>query len=50
MPVHPSKDVTVTDIVELVEGITVSVGIQQKELDQINVVPVISELSFISVL
>ena len=50
MPVHPSKVVPVTVYVVLVVGLTVTVGLTPRELDQLNVVPVISELAISSVL
>ena len=50
VPVHPSKVVPVTFYVVVVVGLTVTVGLTPRELDQLNVVPVISELSFISAL
>ena len=50
MPVHPSKVVPVTVYVVLVVGVTVTVGITPRELDQLKVVPVISELAVSSVL
>ncbi len=50
MPVHPSKVVPVTVYVVLVVGLTVTVGLTPRELDQLNVVPVISELAVSSAL
>jgi hypothetical protein len=51
MPVHPSAVVPVTEYVVVeVGGLTVSVGLAPRELDQLNVVPVISELAVSSVL
>ena len=45
MPVHPSKVVPVTVYVVLVVGLTVNVGGAPREIDQLNVGPVISELA-----
>jgi predicted signal transduction protein with EAL and GGDEF domain len=50
MPVHPSAVVPVTEYVVVEVGETVSVGLTPRELDQLNVVPVISELAVSSVL
>ena len=50
VPVHPSKVVPVTVYVELFVGLTVTVGLAPRALDQLNVVPIISELAVSSVL
>ena len=50
MPVHPSKVVPVTEYVVVAVGLTVTVGLVPRELDQLNVVPMISELAVSSVL
>jgi hypothetical protein len=50
MPVHPSAVVPVTEYVVVEVGETVSVGLTPRELDQLNVVPIISELAVSSVL
>ena len=50
VPVHPSAVVPVTDYVVVIVGLTVTVGLVPRELDQLNVVPIISELAVSSVL
>jgi hypothetical protein len=50
VPVHPSAVVPVTEYVVVEVGETVTVGLTPRELDQLNVVPVISELAISSVL
>jgi len=45
VPVHPSIVVPVTEYVVVVVGITVTFGFVPKSLDQLNVVPGISELT-----
>ena len=47
---HPSKVVPVTDYVVVVVGETVTVLFYPRDLDQLNVVPVISELAVSSAL
>jgi hypothetical protein len=48
--VHPSKVVPVTEYVVVVVGETVTVKLEPSPSDQLNVVPVISELAISSVL
>ena len=48
MPVHPSAVVPVTEYVVVEVGVTVYVAKAPNETHQLKVVPVISELSFIS--
>ena len=50
MPEHPAKVVPVTEYVVVAVGLTVTVGLVPRELDQLNVVLVISELAVSSVL
>jgi len=50
VPVHPAKVVPVTVYVVVEVGLTVTVGLVPRELDQLNVVLVISELAVSSVL
>ena len=50
VPVHPSAVVPVTEYVVVEVGETVTVGLTPRELDQLNVVPIISELAISSVL
>jgi len=50
VPEHPSKVVPVTEYVVVAVGLTVTVGLVPRELDQLNVVLVISELAVSSVL
>ena len=50
VPVHPSNVVPVTEYVVVVVGETVNVKLEPRPTDQLNVVPVISELAVSSVL
>ena len=50
MPDHPSAVVPVTENVVVAVGLTVTVKLEPRQSDQINIVPVISELAFSSVL
>ena len=50
MPVHPSKVVPVTEYVVVAVGLTVTVKLEPSPSDQLNIVPVISELAVSSVL
>jgi len=45
VPVHPSGVVPVTEYVVVAVGLTVTFGFVPKPLDQLNVVPLISELT-----
>ena len=47
---HPSKVVPVTEYVVVAVGLTVTVKLEPSPSDQLNVVPVISELAVSSVL
>ena len=44
VPVHPSAVVPVTEYVVVIVGLTVTVELESSPSDQLNVVPVISEL------
>ena len=48
MPVHPSGVVPVTEYVVVAVGLTVTLGFVPNPLDQLNVVPGISELTISS--
>ena len=50
VPVHPSKVVPVTEYDVVVVGETVTVKMEPSPSDQLNVVPVISELAISSCL
>jgi len=50
MPVHPSAVVPVTEYVVVEVGETVTIELEASPSDQLNVVPVISELAVSSVL
>ena len=50
VPVHPSKVVPVTKYVVVAVGLTVTVELEASPYDQLNVVPVISDLAVSSAL